>query len=125
MMTARIESVGNAATAGVAAEIAVRAPPVSSSSASSTTTEGQSSELSPSLSDARDSGRAGTRLENTERQMAKMRLDLGELMVVYDDMQVGGWLLEVYMYMHVDAIILIHWIHNNVKICIFVNYFVT
>ena len=96
MMTARIESVGNAATAGVAAEIAVRAPPVSSSSASSTTTEGQSSELSPSLSDARDSGRAGTRLENTERQMAKMRLDLGELMVVYDDMQVGGWLLEVY-----------------------------
>ena len=91
MMTARIESVGNAATAGVAAEIAVRAPPVSSSSASSTTTEGQSSELSPSLSDARDSGRAGTRLENTERQMAKMRLDLGELMVVYDDMQVDSF----------------------------------
>ena len=88
MMTARIESVGNAATA-VAAETALREPPASSSSASSTTTEVQSSEPSPSSSDARDNGRAGTRLENAERQMAKMRLDLGELMVVYDDMQAG------------------------------------
>ena len=88
MMTARIESVGNAATA-VAAETALRAPPTSSS-ASPSTAEGQRSELSPSSSEARDSGMAATRLEHAERQMAKMRLDLGELMVVYDDMQVGG-----------------------------------
>jgi hypothetical protein len=29
------------------------------------------------------------RLEDVEFQMTKLRLDLGELMVVYDDMQVG------------------------------------
>lgn len=85
MMTARIESVGNAATA-VGAETAPRAPPASLS-ASSTTTEG----LSPSSDATRDSGMAATRLENAERQMAKMRLDLGELMVVYDDMQVDSF----------------------------------
>ena len=80
MMTARIESVGNAT------ETALRAPPAASSSPSSLST----AELSSS--EARESGMAGARLERAEGQMAKMRLDLGELMVVYDDMQVGWWI---------------------------------
>ena len=85
MMTARIESVGNAT------ETALRAPPAASSSPSSpSTADGQRSELTSS--EARESGMAGARLERAEGQMAKMRLDLGELMVVYDDMQVGGWI---------------------------------
>ena len=100
MMTARIESVGNAATAAVAVETALRtAPPASSPSSSTTAAEGQRSELSSSSSEARDSGMAATRLERAEGQMAKMRLDLGELMVVYDDMQVGAYQLEVNAYL--------------------------
>ena len=82
MMTARIECVGNAAAAADSAAARLDelprppSPPLPQSSSAMETVTAASA--------------TATRLENAERQMAKMRLDLGELMVVYDDMQVGN-----------------------------------
>ena len=87
-MTARIESVGNLATSSNHLD------PFSGGS-SNKPGSGSSSGSSSGRGTLDGSGgrdfaveSVASRLELVERQMAKMRLDLGELMVVYDDMQV-------------------------------------
>ena len=79
-MTARIECVGNAAAAGDSATRPDELP---------RPTSPPQPQPSTAMESVAAASATATRLENAERQMAKMRLDLGELMVVYDDMQVA------------------------------------